>query len=153
MAWKNLLDWKRALVSAMRRRRESVAKICCRFGVGRALASTLGPLRCARVVWTGPTKAWAQRLAGPGCPNLSTGSADIAEVATVLGGAEIAGIAAAPVSRAKVAAGADLGAMVTAIRFGASSRAAASGASGSKGQISLRAPLQRSLDDGLEGLG
>lgn len=52
MAWKNLLEWKRALVSAMRRQRESVARICRRFGVSRAWAYRLRG-RCDEHGWTG----------------------------------------------------------------------------------------------------
>lgn len=66
MAWKNLLEWKRALVSAMRRRRESVAKICCRFGVGRALAYRLWA-RCDEHGWSGlvPQKRGPKGWQGP----------------------------------------------------------------------------------------
>lgn len=52
MAWKNQLEWKQALVSAMRRRRESVAAICGRFGVCRALAYRL-LARCDEQGWSG----------------------------------------------------------------------------------------------------
>lgn len=67
MAWKNLLEWKRALVGAMRRRRESVAKICRRFGVSRALAYRLR-VRCDEQGWTGlrPQKRGPKGWQGPG---------------------------------------------------------------------------------------
>jgi putative transposase len=60
MAWKNQLEWKQSLVSAMRRRRESVAAICDRFGVCRALAYRLWA-RCDAQGWSG----LAPRKRGP----------------------------------------------------------------------------------------
>jgi transposase len=67
MAWKNLLEWKRALVSAMRRRRESVATICRRFGVSRTLAYRL-LARCNERGWSGllPRKRGPKGWQGPG---------------------------------------------------------------------------------------
>lgn len=67
MAWKNLLEWKRTLVGAMRRRRESVARICRRFGVSRALAYRLW-VRCDEQGWSGvvPQKRGPKGWGGPG---------------------------------------------------------------------------------------